>query len=314
MAFTLGESFVMPDITKAFQKTLKQAMGKGSSILRAFTAVQKVYNKEVEKAGSKTKLAAKGLFAFSKGVSAAASMMLNSIGVFLQLANSMGILQPILQLISGVFSMIGGAAMEILAPAIAELAEVLFSEEMIQIWGLLGKTIGTFLKTILTIVADLFSNPEFQKVLKTFIEIIGNILMFFATVLGWFFDILSGMSADEMGRLFFGIGVFLAFMYGVAQGSGTIFGLVLGTLYAAVAAIALAPLLGLAEGGIVTQPTIALIGEAGPEVVIPLNQAEGMGVGTDQYTQKEILWATESNGKKLDKLVNYLGYKSDKMM
>lgn len=33
----------------------------------------------------------------------------------------------------------------------------------------------------------------------------------------------------------------------------------------------------LAEGGIVNSPTLALIGEAGPEAVIPLNQAGGMG-------------------------------------
>jgi ElaB/YqjD/DUF883 family membrane-anchored ribosome-binding protein len=34
---------------------------------------------------------------------------------------------------------------------------------------------------------------------------------------------------------------------------------------------------GMAKGGIVTQPTFALIGEAGPEAVIPLNRAGGMG-------------------------------------
>ena len=34
---------------------------------------------------------------------------------------------------------------------------------------------------------------------------------------------------------------------------------------------------GLASGGIVTKPTLAVIGEAGPEAVIPLSQAGGMG-------------------------------------
>ncbi len=38
---------------------------------------------------------------------------------------------------------------------------------------------------------------------------------------------------------------------------------------------------GLAEGGIVTEPTLALIGEAGPEAVIPLSRGGGaFGVGT----------------------------------
>jgi hypothetical protein len=35
----------------------------------------------------------------------------------------------------------------------------------------------------------------------------------------------------------------------------------------------------LAKGGIVTQPTLALVGEAGPEAVIPLNRAHGFGQG-----------------------------------
>jgi hypothetical protein len=33
----------------------------------------------------------------------------------------------------------------------------------------------------------------------------------------------------------------------------------------------------MANGGIVTGPTLALIGEAGPEAVIPLDRAGGMG-------------------------------------
>jgi len=40
----------------------------------------------------------------------------------------------------------------------------------------------------------------------------------------------------------------------------------------------------LAEGGIVTGPTLAMIGEAGPEAVIPLNRAGGMGMGGNTIT------------------------------
>jgi hypothetical protein len=35
----------------------------------------------------------------------------------------------------------------------------------------------------------------------------------------------------------------------------------------------------LAEGGIVTGPTLAMIGEAGPEAVVPLSKMGGMGGG-----------------------------------
>jgi hypothetical protein len=40
----------------------------------------------------------------------------------------------------------------------------------------------------------------------------------------------------------------------------------------------------LAQGGIVTGPTLAMIGEAGPEAVIPLNRAGGMGIGGNTIT------------------------------
>ena len=36
---------------------------------------------------------------------------------------------------------------------------------------------------------------------------------------------------------------------------------------------------GLAAGGIVTQPTLAMIGEGGPEAVIPLDRMGGGGSG-----------------------------------
>ena len=38
---------------------------------------------------------------------------------------------------------------------------------------------------------------------------------------------------------------------------------------------------GLAEGGIVTSPTMALVGEAGPEAVVPLDRAGAFGFGGD---------------------------------
>lgn len=40
-------------------------------------------------------------------------------------------------------------------------------------------------------------------------------------------------------------------------------------------------LTGLADGGIVRKPTLALVGEAGPEAVVPLSRSGGMGMGTN---------------------------------
>ena len=41
---------------------------------------------------------------------------------------------------------------------------------------------------------------------------------------------------------------------------------------------------GLAEGGIVTKPTLAVVGEAGAEAVIPLNKAGSLGGTTINLT------------------------------
>ena len=49
----------------------------------------------------------------------------------------------------------------------------------------------------------------------------------------------------------------------------------------------------MAEGGIVTKPTLALIGEAGPEAVIPLNSSNVVGA---QPTQNNVIYVTVSIG------------------
>ncbi len=47
----------------------------------------------------------------------------------------------------------------------------------------------------------------------------------------------------------------------------------------------------MAEGGLVTQPTLALLGEAGPEVVVPLSNA-----GLGGKSQQNILYITINIG------------------
>lgn len=45
----------------------------------------------------------------------------------------------------------------------------------------------------------------------------------------------------------------------------------------------------LADGGIVTRPTLALVGEAGPEAVIPLNRAMGGGMGVTVIVEGSVI-------------------------
>ena len=58
------------------------------------------------------------------------------------------------------------------------------------------------------------------------------------------------------------------------------------------------PRVALAEGGMVSQPTNALIGEAGPEVVMPLDRFESM-MGLGQKDQQPINYYAAPN-KSLD--------------
>jgi phage-related minor tail protein len=55
----------------------------------------------------------------------------------------------------------------------------------------------------------------------------------------------------------------------------------------------------LAEGGIVTGPTLALIGEAGPEAVIPLDRAGGMGGGINITVNAGLLSSPDQVGQQI---------------
>jgi len=54
----------------------------------------------------------------------------------------------------------------------------------------------------------------------------------------------------------------------------------------------------LAKGGIVTKPTLAVVGEAGPEAVVPLNRAGGMLAGTGGSTTVNIYTNADPNSTK----------------
>ena len=45
----------------------------------------------------------------------------------------------------------------------------------------------------------------------------------------------------------------------------------------------LGSLMGFAEGGVVNKPTISLVGEAGPEAIIPLNRLNDYSIGQEVY-------------------------------
>jgi hypothetical protein len=237
---------------------------------------------------------------FSKVAMQVGKFALDTVGVFLQVADKMGILGPLMNLFSGILNIMGGFALEAMGPALKDLADVLFSDEMIEVWGDLGTAIGDFLAIIMQHISTLLQNPEFIKVLKGFVTVIANVLGAIGGAIGAFFGMLSGMDASQMGRLFYGMAVLFAFMKGMSVGG--VAGAVLGAIYAGLTAVALSPLLSLQHGGITTGPTLAQVGDnpSGKELILPLDSEEGMSIlGGSQ----EVLWATEENGRKLDRLI-----------
>lgn len=234
---------------------------------------------------------------FGKGFKAISTMGLDAVGIFLQFADAIGLLEPIMQILTGILQVIGGAAMEKIGPALADFAEILFSDDMMDIWQLLGEVIGDFVAGILRLLADLFSDPEFKKLMEVFIKIFANVFAVIMDIFEGIITWLSGMSASELGALFFALGVGIAFLMGVLHGGPL--APYLSTLYAGLAVAALMPLLSMQYGGITTGVTMAMLHPH--EAVIPLDSEKGTEmIGGNN---EELLWATEDNGRKMDRLI-----------
>jgi len=238
--------------------------------------------------------------AISKSLKGITTMGFDALGIILQLGNSMGILQPIMQMFQGVLSIMGGAAFAAMGTSLQDLGEFLFSTDMILFWEQLGTAIGSFMEFIITELITILGNPDIQKFILNGLMVMMDLIRHLGTIFMGFIDILLTFPKGVLGGIIIGIAAFTALIQGMNALPG-IAGVVLGTAMAVGVAIALAPLAGLAFGGIVTRPTLAMVGERNqPEAVIPLDRAGemGFGGGSDQ-----VLWATEDNGKRLDRLV-----------
>jgi len=263
--------------------------GLGTSIQEASKAVAEYtktsarMNRGLEKS---SKLGPKVFDAIGKSIKSVSSVGMDMLGMFVQIGNSMGIIQPIMQMLQGVLGIMGGAAFGVMGDTLKDFAEFLFSSDMIEFWEELGVVIGNFLKWLMEGVMEWLGNPAVRKAILHVVTVIGKTLMHLANIFMIFFGVLMMLPTGVLGSIIIAIAAFSALIQGMNALPGV--------------AIALAPLAGLAKCGIVTRPTLTLIGEGGePEMVTPLSKAEefGFGVGGDQ-----VLWATEDNGKKLDRL------------
>ncbi len=114
----------------------------------------------------------------------------------------------------------------------------------------------------------------------------------FGAAMGWIRDQLNGVVSFFQSV----VGMVTNPIQSAQQGIADTYGKVVG---------ALKGVLGFASGGIVMSPTLAMVGEAGPEAIIPLSRAGGMGGVTvvlngDFYTTTEV---AERFGNELARII-----------
>lgn len=215
------------------------------------------------------------------------------------------LLDSALEPIMGVFY----SLMEALMPIIGQLLPVL-STLILALTPIVIELLYAFEPLIMALLPLLIELIEFlTPILVVVAGIIGELLV---TAIGFFvdaidsvtgtIDVFSGFFEDTFGGLgeFFyalingWIGMFEGFVNGIIGGVNAIIdainsikidvpdwvpklgGKKFGFNIPNISEISL-PRIALAEGGIVTGPTSALIGEAGPEAVIPLDKMRGFG-------------------------------------
>jgi len=289
----LGKSFTSSTLSmvKAIQ-TANKAEGSRKKLIDAGTKSQKKATRGLAKTLKVTDM---GISVFSDF----GSSVLGGLGILFQLGERMGILQPIFGFMEAIFGMLGAAAIEQLIPAFEKMFGLFSDPVFMEFLGKLGTMIGQFFSVLITWFLELFADPKIQTAILKFMKVFLKLLEFVFSIVGWFVGVISSLPIEALMIAFVAIASIMAFFWGFSVG-----GPILGAILAAATAVTLGIIAfgilagGMAEGGIVTRPTIALIGEAGPEAVIPLND-DNMGANND-----EVVWALENNTRRLDMLIH----------
>lgn len=241
-----------------------------------------------------------------KAIQGVMGAFLNAIGVFLQLADAMGILSPIMEIISAMFQVVGGAAMESLAPALEQIGEMFKDPEFIESLREIGTAFGELLAV--GIVGLIKALPILLNALIPLLVLLGNegfvqILLIIIKVVG----ILIAFALLPLIQTIYTIGLVIAtFMDLFTLGTQNFLGQwhefmspVIGGMLDAVGRI-----WTLQSGGYVaprTGGTPVVLAEGGEgEFVIPESKMGSVGMN------QEVLWATEDNGSRLDRIAYLL--------
>ena len=277
---------------KGLKKAFKGLNDESSAMGVSFTRI----SKKIDKARKDNEKLIKGFSAFGKLGGSIFSMGMDVMGVFMQLLDKMGVLKPIMDAIGLIFTLIGAEAM----PILMESLEGLYEKILEMDWTEIGEMVGEFLSWMIEGIVNLLSNPAFFTMMKQFLAGVISFLKIFGGALVGFMGWISSLDIQGFKVAITALATFMAFMWGYGAAGGGPWGVAAGIAMGAIALAAVGGLMSsFAVGGIVTRPMIGQVGEAGPEAIIPLD--DGKMPGSD-----ELLWATEDNGKRLDRLTRVL--------
>lgn len=114
------------------------------------------FKKDAEKVGKKMAGGAWGhFFKFGKTLKTFGKMAMGPINLMLSVMDSIGIAEPVLDILSGFLEIIGGAALEALTPALQTLGDVFSDPEFQAVLTDIGNTIGQVLSPILRIFSSI---------------------------------------------------------------------------------------------------------------------------------------------------------------
>lgn len=237
-----------------------------------------------------------------KGIKRISNAFLNGIGMFLQLSETLGILEPIIKIISGFFQIMGGAAMQSLAPALSYLAEKFKDPEFIEALKHLGEMIGKILGGAIMVLADII--VIVIKALDPFLQLLGTDgMIFIVKMLAKVVGVLIIGALVPLITVIYGIGVIIAAIMDVFTGGVNKYAENWTKDYANLMggiASGVIEIMALQHGGYVAPSvggSLVTVAEGGEgEFVIPESKMESVGMTRD------VLWATEDNGEKLDKI------------
>lgn len=178
--------------------------------------------------------------------------------------------QDIIQFVKAAFTILGKFITEIVIPLVGQLAR----------W--LAEALGPAFRAIADVISSVVI-PAVKFLLQVFLTVVGGILDGAAKMSSWIPGVGDKLRAasdkfnqfkNEANNALNGIHdkhVQITFGANWSPGSGAIF---------RAATSASMPGVALAAGGVVTRPTFAMVGEAGPEAVVPLSQAGRYGIGS----------------------------------